>query len=109
MFSFIVGVPIDPVAGALALGILFITVCIFLSIYIARRRSRQEIDNDFQLAKIKQKDYADSIEKQSQRSHEEALLRLDSNKQIEFRKIETGLLEGQVIKSSFNKKETKNE
>jgi len=101
MFAFVVGAPMDPVAGALALGIMFITICVFLTTYIGRRRSRQEIDNEFQLAKIKQKDYADAVEKKSLYDHEEALLRLDSNKQIEFRKIETGLLEGQVIKSSY--------
>lgn len=107
MFTLIVGNAIDPVAGALALGIMFITICVFVTTYIGRRRSRQEIDNEFQLAKIKQKDYAELAERQSQRTHEESLLKLDSYKQIEIRKVETGLLEGQVIKSSVEQKGNK--
>jgi len=102
MFAFILGGPIDPIAGALALGVMFVTICIFVTTYIARRRSRQEINNDFILAKIKQQDYANSLEKQSQRSHEEALLKLDSYKQIEIRKVETGLIEAKVNKPNFD-------
>lgn len=103
MFTLIVGSPIDPVAGGLALGVMFISICVFLTNYIMKRRSRQEIDNDFQLAKIKQHDYAEFQEHQSQRAHEESLLRIDANKQIEFRKVETGLLEGTVNKPSVDR------
>lgn len=99
MFAFILGGPIDAIAGALALGVMFVTICVFVVAYINKRRSRQEIDNDFQLSKIKQHDLAEYQEHQSQRAHEEALLKIDANKQIEFRKVETGLLEGKVVKS----------
>jgi|SRR5882724_514375 len=98
MFALILGGPIDAIAGALALGVMFVTICVFVVAYINKRRSRQEIDNDFQLAKIKQHDYTVSLDKKTQFDHEEALLRLDANKQIEFRKIETGLIEGKVNK-----------
>ncbi|SRR6266403_1473987 len=103
MFTLIVGNPIDPVAGGLALAVMFVTICVFVTSYISVRRSRQEIDNDFQLAKIKQHDYAEYQENLSQRAHEESLLRIDANKQIEFRKVETGLLEGTVNKPSIDR------
>lgn len=102
MFAFILGGPIDPVAGALALGVMFVTICVFVTVYISSRRSRQEIANEFQLAKIKQHDYVEFQEAQAQRAHEEALLKIDANKQIEFRKVETGLIEGKVVKSSHD-------
>ena len=103
MFALILGGPLDPIAGGLALAVMFVTICVFVTSYISVRRSRQEVDNDFQLAKIKQHDYAEFQEHQSQRAHEESLLRIDANKQIEFKKVETGLLEGTVLKSNFDR------
>lgn len=53
MFALIVGGPIDPIAAGLALAIMFITICVFVTTWLSKRRSRLEVDHDFQLAKMK--------------------------------------------------------
>jgi preprotein translocase subunit SecG len=51
MLAYVVG-NVDQNA-ALVLAVLFITICIFITTAIAKRRSRRDVQNEFDLAKIK--------------------------------------------------------
>lgn len=88
MFSFIVGGPLDPVGGTVALAVLFIVIGVFITSWLVKRRSRTEIANDFQLSVMKLDAEIASAEKNAQRNHEVSLLKIDANKQIELKRIE---------------------
>lgn len=93
MFSFIVGGPIDPLAAGLALAVLFITLCIFCTSMVVKRRSRRAIEIDFELEKIKLSNAKAVSERQLQNQRDIELGNIASKREIEFKRIDGNALE----------------
>lgn len=79
MLAWIVG-NVDVPAGAVLVAF-FAMITITAGLFIAHRRSRIEIDNDFQLAKIKQAN-----------AHEEALFDKDTERGFKMKQVEKNLI-----------------
>jgi competence protein ComGF len=97
MFSFaqIIG-PVDA-SSAAVLIVMFITLCIVVTTRIARRQSATQVANEFALAKMRLTNEAAQADRASRQAHEKELLTIASNKDVEIRRIETGLIEGNVV------------
>lgn len=93
MFALIIGGPIDPGAAGLALAVMFITLCIFCTSWIVKRRSRREIANNFELAKIKERDCHALALANNERQRDYELGKLASEREIEFKRIDGKALE----------------
>lgn len=79
MLSQIVG-PVDQYSASV-LVFAFITLCIVITTMVVKRRSRRDISNEHELAKIKQAD-------ESARSQYVA----ETTRMVEFKKIDQGLI-----------------
>lgn len=85
--------------SAAVLIVLGICACVIVTSWIVRRRSRVDIEHDFELAKMKQRD-AQAIAEGSQRSaHELQLAKIGSNRDIEMKRIEGGMITSHTSKT----------
>jgi predicted Holliday junction resolvase-like endonuclease len=98
MFYYIVGGPVDAYS-ALALVALAVMLMVILTAFIVNRRSREEINNDFELAKMKVHNEEENQKRNSEISREYNLAQLAMKKEIEFKQIESGLIDLKTVNS----------
>lgn len=79
MLSTLIG-PVD-FNAALVLCVLFVTICIIVTAMIAKRRSKLEIGNEFELAKMKQQDESKARQ-----------YGLDTERQYKFKQLDQNLI-----------------
>lgn len=91
MFQLIIGGPIEPTAAGVALAVMFITLCIFCTVWVAKRRSSREITNDFELAKIRQRDAHLLAMAAENRQRDYELGKIASEREIEFKRIDSSI------------------
>lgn len=103
MFTLIVGSPIDPVTAGLALAVMFITLCIFATCFIAVRKSKTQLQLQFDIDKIKLRDEDAEKKRQNDRHLQTDLVKLATDKDIQYRRIETGMIEATANKSNYDK------
>lgn len=72
--------PVDQYS-ALVLIAIAVTLCIIITTAIAKRRGRREVENEFELAKLKQAD-----------AHSEAMYIRETTRGVEFKKVDQGLI-----------------
>lgn len=75
--------------SALVLCVMFVTVCITITALIAKRRSTQEVSNEFELAKLKQQ--ADDAAR---------LYGLDTDRQYKFKQLDQNLITSHRVEKS---------
>ena len=100
MFTFIVGGPIDPIVAGLAMAVMFITFCIFFTSFVLRHRTHTELKMQFELDKTKLHNEDADKKRQNDRLLEYDMAKLATERDVQFRRIETGLIEGKVNKST---------
>lgn len=92
MFSQILGTVPDPFAGAIALAVGFICICVFASVYLATRKGKRELDQKHELAKIAEHNAQQQRMRQSEFNHETEMAALGYKKEVEIEKARAGLL-----------------
>lgn len=102
MFTYIVGGPIDPVIAGLAMAIMFITLCIFFTSFIVKHRTGRELTMQFEIDKIRLHNDDAEKKRQNDRLFETAALQMATDKDVQFRRIESGLVEHQKDKSHYD-------
>lgn len=100
MFSQLIG-SVD-VNAAAVLCILFITLCVVLTTMIGKRRGRRELEMQFDVDKIKLRDDAAKIKHGQDQAHEYELAKLASERDVQFKRMETGLIEAKVNQPQSN-------
>lgn len=100
MLSQIVGT-VDWNAAAV-LCVLFITVCIPTVAAIAKRRSKRELEMQFEIDQQKLRN-EDAVSKRvNERQHELDMAKLSTERDVQFKRIDSGLIEGKVVKSGLD-------
>ena len=98
MLSQIVG-QVDWNAAAV-LCVLFITICIAITTAIGKRRSKREIEMQFEVDKQKLHNQDEESRRNVQRQHEFDLAKLATERDVQFKRIDSGLIEGtKVVRS----------
>lgn len=97
MFAMIVG-SVDW-NSALVLCVLFIVIGVVATGLVAKRRSRMELEMQFKVDMQKLANEDKDKERVNQRAAEFELMKLSTEKDIQFRRIETGLIEGSKVVS----------
>lgn len=101
MFSQIVGT-VDWNSAAV-LMVLFITLCIVSTAGIAKRRSRRELQMQFEIDKLKLLNADKENERVNQRQHEIEMTKLAFDKDVQYKRIDSGLIEGtKVVNNHHN-------
>lgn len=101
MLSQIVGT-VDSYSAAV-LVVFFITLCIVMSITIGKRRSKRELEMQFAIDKQKLANEDKINERTNQRVHEVEMTKLAFDKDVQYKRIETGLIEGtRVVNNHHN-------
>lgn len=90
MFSLIVG-PVDMFAAAVLVA-LFISGGIFFTSWITTRRSRQSVDNDFYLAKLKEANAQALAVHRDDNVKEVRFAELALKKEIEWKRIDANMI-----------------
>ena len=99
MLNYIVGNIDYPAAAVLIVA--FITACIFASTLVVNYQSRQEIANKHELAMLAQSAETAIRTAAQKSSHDEELARIGLKREVEFRRIDHGMLEGtKVVRGS---------
>lgn len=99
MFTFIVGGPIDPAVAGLAMAVMFITLCVFFTSFVVHHRTRTELKMQFEIDKNKLHNEDAANKRMNDRQLEYELTKLATERDVQFRRIETGLIEGKVNQS----------
>lgn len=100
MFSQIVG-NVDWNAAAV-LCVLFITICIAITTAIGKRRSKRELEMQFEIDQQKLRN-EDAVSKRvNERQHELDMAKLSTERDVQFKRIDSGLIEGKVVKSGLD-------
>lgn len=97
MLEYIVG-QVDSYSAAV-LCVLFITICIIVTTIIGKRRSRQELRMQFDVDMEKLHNDDRANERQNQRQLEFELAKIATERDVSFKKIESGLIEGTANKN----------
>ena len=92
--------------SAAVLVSIFSMLTIVGSIWFAKRRSRVEIDNDFQLAKIKQENDTAFSEKKLDNAYEENKFKLETERIVKMGQVEKGLITSHRRSSNRNESNT---
>lgn len=92
MLKLLIGVAPDPVVGAIAIAVGFIMLGIFATTWLARRRSRQDISNDFELAKLKVSAEAEASARIASNAHKERMADIASKEAVERERIGQNLI-----------------
>jgi len=90
MFNLIVG-NIDT-AAALVLVTIFAGATMITTSIIVKRRTVLEINNEFELAKMKQHDFMEVQIESQKRAHELALARLAADTEVNVKRIDSGMI-----------------
>lgn len=102
MLAFIVG-HVD-VNSAAVLVSFFGMVTIIGAIWFAKRRSRTEIDNDFELAKIKQANEQTLWAQKNAAAHGETKYKLETDRLMKMGQVEQGLITSHKSNTEFHER-----
>lgn len=94
MFSWLIG-SVD-VNAAAVLCILLIAICIILTTMIGKRRSRRELQMQFEIDKAKLRNEDLVSVRNNERQREYDMAKLSTERDVQFKRIETGLIEAKV-------------
>jgi hypothetical protein len=101
MLSYIVG-QVDWNSAAV-LCTFFITVCIITTAQVAKHRSKRELEMQFEVDQLKLRNDDAANKRQQDRVHEFDMAKLATERDVQFKRIESGLIEGtKVVKSNFD-------
>lgn len=96
MLSKIVGT-VDWNSAAVLIAIA-ITLCIVITAAIAKRRSKTELNMQFEIDQQKLRNEDAVSKRNNDRQHEFDMAKLATERDVQFRRIETGMIEGSVNK-----------
>ena len=89
--------------SAAVLCVFFITVCIALTTAIGKRRSKRELEMQFEVDQSKLRNEDAASKRQQDRVHEFDMAKLATERDVQFKRIESGLIEGtKVVKSNYD-------
>lgn len=91
MFAYIVGGPLDPIAAGFALLAFAAMITIIVTSMIVKRRSKREIEIEFELGKLKLHNEEMVAERQSKNQRDFELGKIAANREIEFKKIDSSI------------------
>jgi len=97
MLSSIVG-QVDFNAAAV-ICVAFITICIAVTTAIGKRRSKRELEMQFEIDKQKLRNQDEENKRNVQRQHEFDLAKLSTERDVQFKRIDSGLIEGTKVVS----------
>lgn len=80
--------------SAAVLCVAFITICIAMTTAIGKRRSKKELDMQFAIDKQKLHNEDEASKRQNQANLEYKLAEIATSRDIQFKRIENGLIEG---------------
>lgn len=86
-------------SSAAVLCVLFITICIAVTTAIGKRRSRQELTMRFDIDKMKLHNDDKANERVNQRQHEIELTKIATERDVQFKRIDSGMIEGTKVVS----------
>lgn len=92
MLSSIVG-QVDWNAAAV-LCVAFITTCVIITTFVGIRRSKRELEMQFQIDKQKLHNEDEANKRQSQANLEYKLAEIATSRDVQFKRIDSGLIEG---------------
>jgi len=90
MFQWIVG-NVDANSAAVLIA-LNICLCVAVTALIVRRRRMIDIEHEFELAKMKQRDARDAQTEAQKFQHELAMARLASETEVNVKRIDSGMI-----------------
>lgn len=82
------------VESSAVLCFIAVALCIIITTAIAKRRSRRDVENEFELAKIKEANAQSLNERRLANEQEAKLFGLETTRQAELEKVRAGLLVG---------------
>lgn len=82
--------------SAAVLCIAFISLCIIVTTAIGKRRSRQELSMQFEIDKQKLRNEDEGSKRNQTLTHEYNMAKLATERDVQFKRIDTGLIEGKV-------------
>jgi hypothetical protein len=82
--------------SAAVLCVAFITICIAITTAIGKRRSKAELSMQFEIDKQKLRNADEDSKRQNQRQAEYELAKIATERDVQFRRIDSGLIEGKV-------------
>lgn len=100
MLASIVG-PVD-INSAAVLCVLFIAMCIATTTAIGRRRSKQELTMQFEVDKQRLRNEDDNNKRNSDQVREYQLAKIAAERDVNFKRIDSGLIEGKAIRHPEN-------
>lgn len=92
MLAYIVG-PVDWNSAAVLIA-MFVTLCIAVTTAIGKRRSKRELEMQFEIDKQKLRNEDEIDKRKSAYSNEYNLAKLATERDVQFKRIDTGLIEG---------------
>lgn len=101
MFSWLIG-QVD-VNAAAVLCVMAIVFGIIVTTFVGKRRSGVELKMQFDIDKTKLHNEDAASKRQNDRQLEYDLAKLATERDVQFRRIETGLLEGKANQSNYDK------
>lgn len=90
MFARIVGT-VD-FNSAIVLCVLFIALCIVTTSLIVKRRSKTDVQNEFELAKIKLHNEDQNLKRNNDRQREYDIAKFAMEKEVEFKRIDGNMI-----------------
>ena len=89
--------------SAAVLCVLFITICIAVTTAINKRRSSQELKMQFEIDQQKLRNEDAQSKRINERQHELDMAKLATDRDVQFKRIDSGLIEGaKIVKESRN-------
>lgn len=80
--------------SAAVLCVAFITICIAMTTAIGKRRSKKELDMQFAIDKQKLHNEDEANKRQNQNNLEFKLAEISTSRDVQFKRIDSGLIEG---------------
>jgi len=90
MFQWIIG-HVDQNSAAVLI-VLSICLCVVGTSLIVRRRSKVDVEHEFELAKMKQRDTVHAQMEAQKLEHERALARLTADTEVNVKRIDSGMI-----------------
>lgn len=88
--------------SAAVLCVLFITICIAVTTAIGKRRSSQELKMQFEVDQQKLRNDDAQNKRINERQHELDMAKLATERDVQFKRIDSGLIEGKAVHKSHS-------
>lgn len=100
MFYYIIGGSVDPVAAGFALVAFAGMITIIITSMIVKRRSKLELNHEFEIGKLKLYNEDEQAKRNNQRSLEVSLAEMGLKRELEFKRIDSGMIDLQATSAS---------